>query len=450
MNKKGQAALEFLMTYGWTILAAIVSIAAFAQFGLVSTGTLRSITGATVCALPPGLACDYKIGSNGIQLVLTNGFHARIVDVSVRVISTELGGICVFPYPESNPKAIINVGESKQIFVHCPDIGNAKNFKGDIEVSYRFEDQSISHTDTGTIRGSVEEGTICVDADEDGYQASSCGGNDCNDSNPNAHPNNPPENTSELCTDGIDNDCFGNADEADPNCQGIIPEGQSPCPINEDNDGHISLLCVNGDDCNDSNNQINPSMNTQKQNNVLLCTDEIDNDCDGTVDILDEDCAQFDCETDDDRDDFIYDLCIGGNDCDDDDPQQVPGACGASCHPGLPEDCNDYFDNDCNDIVNDGCPPSPSCTGTAKECRDIEFEFQCGYELGPQYGCFWDDPDGFGGLPGTCVEFALQCANSFFDTQQKCESQMADNGQCSLPPCPEYCQWNAGDGGKAA
>ena len=68
MNNKGQAALEFLMTYGWTILAAIVSIAAFAQFGLVSAGTLTSITGFSVCVLPPGLACEHRIGEKGYDL----------------------------------------------------------------------------------------------------------------------------------------------------------------------------------------------------------------------------------------------------------------------------------------------------------------------------------------------------------------------------------------------
>jgi len=32
-NKKGQAAMEFLMTYGWAILIAIIAIAALIAFG---------------------------------------------------------------------------------------------------------------------------------------------------------------------------------------------------------------------------------------------------------------------------------------------------------------------------------------------------------------------------------------------------------------------------------
>mgnify|MGYP001619472072 FL=1 len=36
MDKKSQAALEFLMTYGWAILVVLVAIAALAYFGVLS------------------------------------------------------------------------------------------------------------------------------------------------------------------------------------------------------------------------------------------------------------------------------------------------------------------------------------------------------------------------------------------------------------------------------
>ena len=37
---KGQAAMEFLMTYGWAILAAIIAIGVLAYFGVFSPGKL--------------------------------------------------------------------------------------------------------------------------------------------------------------------------------------------------------------------------------------------------------------------------------------------------------------------------------------------------------------------------------------------------------------------------
>ena len=36
MRKKGQAAMEFLMTYGWAILVVLAAIGALAYFGVLS------------------------------------------------------------------------------------------------------------------------------------------------------------------------------------------------------------------------------------------------------------------------------------------------------------------------------------------------------------------------------------------------------------------------------
>jgi hypothetical protein len=40
MKRKGQAAMEFLMTYGWAILVVLAAIAALAYFGVLSPGNL--------------------------------------------------------------------------------------------------------------------------------------------------------------------------------------------------------------------------------------------------------------------------------------------------------------------------------------------------------------------------------------------------------------------------
>ena len=70
MFKKSQAAMEFLMTYGWAILVVLVAIGALAYFGVLSPDRFLP----SKCQLPAGIACtDFLIEPTGIQVVLTNG-----------------------------------------------------------------------------------------------------------------------------------------------------------------------------------------------------------------------------------------------------------------------------------------------------------------------------------------------------------------------------------------
>jgi hypothetical protein len=67
------------------------------------------------------------------------------------------------------------------------------------------------------------------------------GGNDCNDSNPNIYPTNAntncdcvaptPQGTTEVCTDGQDNDCDGAIDAADPECGGGTCTGSAAASV---------------------------------------------------------------------------------------------------------------------------------------------------------------------------------------------------------------------------
>src|SRR3989338_2935712 len=60
--KKSQAAMEFLMTYGWAILVVLVAIGALAYFGVLSPDKFLP----SRCILPVGIACsDHEARSAG-------------------------------------------------------------------------------------------------------------------------------------------------------------------------------------------------------------------------------------------------------------------------------------------------------------------------------------------------------------------------------------------------
>jgi hypothetical protein len=178
---------------------------------------------------------------------------------------------------------------------------------------------------------SVPDTPTCTDNDGDGFyvEGESCGTlADFNDNSADAYPGAP-----ELCNDGIDNDGNGLVDAKDPNAVGC----EVPC-TDMDMDGYATEGGSCGAiDCNDNDAAINPGA-------VEICTDGIDNNCNGLTDTADMnavDCP-LDC-TDKDGDGYsIEGGSCGAVDCDDDNVEVNPGAL---------ENCGDGIDNNCNGLI---------------------------------------------------------------------------------------------------
>ncbi|MHC4214679.1 MAG: putative metal-binding motif-containing protein, partial [Planctomycetota bacterium] len=96
---------------------------------------------------------------------------------------------------------------------------------------------------------------------------------DCDDSNPDINPG-----ASEVCDNGLDDDCDGQSDCDDSDCG---------CP-DLDLDGYGAFehpCCPNADiDCNDSDADINPGA-------MEVCDNGLDDNCDGLVDGNDPNCC---------------------------------------------------------------------------------------------------------------------------------------------------------------
>jgi len=203
------------------------------------------------------------------------------------------------------------------------------------------------------------------DVDKDGYSLKE---GDCNDADPTIHPD-----ATEICGDGIDQDCNGhdqicgdddddgyieeagdcndadasiypgapdNCDNKDNDCDGSIDEDGDWATyyLDSDHDGYgnkdiSESFCgrppedyvPDNDDCDDNNPEINPGAIEEEIEN---CSDGIDQDCSG---------ADLPCDalTDDDSDGYSE---VEG-DCDDTNP---------AIYPKAPEICDDNIDQDCS------------------------------------------------------------------------------------------------------
>ena len=83
MKKKAQAAMEFLMTYGWAIFIVIIAIIALAYFGILTPNKST----AERCLTAPGIRClNHKAQPTKITLELQNNLDKDIIIRKIELI----------------------------------------------------------------------------------------------------------------------------------------------------------------------------------------------------------------------------------------------------------------------------------------------------------------------------------------------------------------------------
>ena len=143
-NKKGQAAMEFLMTYGWAILAAIIAIGVLAYF-YFSPGDL----GANAAVLSaPFYVEAWNAGTTGVNLGIKNNGQDSLTISEVKVV------IGTTTCTTATTPGVVASGATKDVLVGCTlELG--KNVKGDITVKYTRGSSEVELTSTGSVSTKV-------------------------------------------------------------------------------------------------------------------------------------------------------------------------------------------------------------------------------------------------------------------------------------------------------
>ena len=141
--KKSQAAMEFLMTYGWAILVVLAAIGALAYFGVLKPQQFLP----EQCILAPGIAClDFKVTSDEVMLIISNSLGR---DIEINNITA---GNCSQIFNQR-----LNNGDKLEFVLSGCDNGEAgANFKEDLIIGYTNEDSSFTKTVRGSAAGKIQ------------------------------------------------------------------------------------------------------------------------------------------------------------------------------------------------------------------------------------------------------------------------------------------------------
>ncbi len=163
-SHSSQAALEFLMTYGWAILVVLASITVLAYFGVLSPGNFFP----DKCILPSGLAClDFNVETYRVILVLQNGFGESVTINQVTVFGNNQQ--CY----ENDTIVLNNDAKAVITITSCNNGIEGSKFDGTINVTYAIEGK-LTHYASGTLKTKVAPGLstssqdVCQNAESNG------------------------------------------------------------------------------------------------------------------------------------------------------------------------------------------------------------------------------------------------------------------------------------------
>jgi len=148
MNKKGQGAMEYLMTYGWAILVVIIVGIVLWQSGVFGTG------GGGTSGFDKIRIEDYAYTSSGLDVSYENAAGATIKKVNLTYSGTDMA---YSTFEETG--ASWAPGKEQTISINstaanaCGTAGTG--YSVDVAIVYLSE-AGLTHTESGTLRGQCE------------------------------------------------------------------------------------------------------------------------------------------------------------------------------------------------------------------------------------------------------------------------------------------------------
>ena len=144
-DKKAQAAMEFLMTYGWALLVVLIAISALAYFGLLNPSRFLPEK-AELCTglFVPSFSFDSGTDQQ-IDLLVNNGLGKKVYDIQIE--ATQCDGSSMSPTGTDIP-----IGGTVMVSTDC-EISDGIRVNTPLKITYntKISGETLTHSCTGRV-----------------------------------------------------------------------------------------------------------------------------------------------------------------------------------------------------------------------------------------------------------------------------------------------------------
>jgi hypothetical protein len=147
LNRKGQAATEFIHTYGWVFLSFIVLTGALAYYNM---GSIKRLVPAD-CHFYAGIRClDVQVQEDLLVIALQNEFSFGITNMSISINGTCYSEATLSDgNPYGNPAVLMPYQNYNFVF-QCQDLTGA-DVDEKITLEYISIETNTTHTKVGRL-----------------------------------------------------------------------------------------------------------------------------------------------------------------------------------------------------------------------------------------------------------------------------------------------------------
>jgi hypothetical protein len=151
MKRKGQSAMEYLMTYGWAILIVVIVAIALTALGVFTPSQTRTEARFTALGVSPSHA--FTAATDILHIQIPNNVGDNIIVHSINVNETAGTRYCTaYTTPTT-----VNAGSVNEFAITCTAFALTQGDTYSLKVTVNYEKGGYNYTDFGTVAGTAAQ-----------------------------------------------------------------------------------------------------------------------------------------------------------------------------------------------------------------------------------------------------------------------------------------------------